>query len=56
MVIKFAMPIVQILSLKNPSSVKIMVYGGLVVLGTAYLYRLIHLLIFWGDGAGVHLF
>lgn len=56
MVIKFAMPMANILSLKNPNSVKIMVYGGMVILGTAYLYRVMHLLLFWTDGSGVHLF
>ena len=56
MVIKFAVPIVNILSLKNPHAVKVIVYGGLVVLGTAYLYRLIHLFLYWYDGAGIHIF
>lgn len=46
----------NLLSLKNPDTVKIIVYGGLVVLGAAYLYRLIHLLLYWTDGTGVHLF
>ena len=56
MIIKFAIPIVNILSVKNPHAVKLIVYGGMVVLGTAYLYRLIHLVIFWGDGSGIHVF
>lgn len=56
MVIKFAVPVINLLSLKNPNAVKVLVYGGLVVLGAAYLYRLIHLLIYWSDGSGVHLF
>jgi len=56
LVIRFAVPLVRLLSLTNPSSVKVLVYGGLVVLGAAYLYRLIHLLIYWGDGSGVHIF
>ena len=56
MVIRFAVPVVKLLSMKNPHAVKILVYGGLVVLGAAYLYRLIHLLIYWSDGAGVHFF
>ena len=56
MLIKFAVPIIKIISLNNPHAVKIIVYGGMIVLGTAYLYRLIHLVIYWSDGAGVHLF
>lgn len=56
MLLRYAVPIVGILSLKNPNSVKVVVYGGLLVLGVAYLYRLIHLLIYWGDGGGVHIF
>jgi hypothetical protein len=56
MILKFAMPMANLLSLKNPDTVKIIVYGGLVVLGTAYLYRLIHLFLYWTDGVGVHLF
>jgi hypothetical protein len=56
MVIRFGMPIANILSLKNPDVVKIMGYGGMVVLGTAYLYRLIHLAFYWQDGMGVYLF
>ena len=56
MVVKFAIPFVNMLSLKNPNAVKVIVYGGLVVLGTAYLYRLIHLFLYWHDGAGIHIF
>jgi hypothetical protein len=56
LVIKFAIPIAELLSLSNPNAIKIIVYGGLVLLGTAYLYRLIHLAIFWTDGSGVHIF
>lgn len=56
MVLKFAVPIANLLSLDNPNSVKLIVYGGLLLIGTAYLYRLIHLLLFWSDGTGVHIF
>ena len=56
LIIKFAVPMANILSLSNPNTVKIIVYGGLIFLGTSYLYRMIHLLIFWNDGSGVHLF
>lgn len=56
MILKFAMPMANLLSLKNPDTVKIMVYGGLVILGAAYLYRLIHLFLYWTDGTGIHLF
>lgn len=56
MVVRFAMPIASMLSFRNPDSVKVIVYGGMVILGMAYLYRLIHLGMFWHDGSGVHLF
>ena len=56
MIVKYAIPMGTIFSLKNPNAVKIIVYGGLMFLGAAYLYRSIHLVIFWNNGDGVHLF
>lgn len=56
LVVKFAVPIANLLSLNNPNTVRLIVYGGLLFIGTAYLYRLIHLLLYWSDGAGVHIF
>jgi hypothetical protein len=56
MIIKFAVPISNILSFNNPNSVKVIVYGGMVILGTAYMYRLIHLMLYWSDGSGIHIF
>lgn len=56
LLVKFAVPIANLLSLSNPNTVKLIVYGGLLFIGTAYLYRLIHLILYWTDGSGVHIF
>ncbi len=56
LVIKFAVPMANLLSLNNPNTVKMIVYGGLLFIGMAYLYRLIHLILYWSDGQGIHLF
>ena len=56
LVLKFAAPIANLLSLSNPNAVRLIVYGGLLFIGTAYLYRLIHLILYWSDGAGIHIF
>lgn len=55
LIIKFAVTMASILSLSNPNTVKIIVYGGLILLGTSYLYTMIHLLLL-ECGSGVHLF
>ena len=54
--IKFAMPIGSLLSVNNPSLVKMTIFGGLIVLGAAYLYRLIHLMLYNIDGNGIYAF
>ena len=56
MIIKFAIPIAKLLSVRNTHTMKVIVYGGLALLGIAYLYRFIHLCVYYSDGSGIHLF
>ncbi len=56
LVIKFAIPIGSLLSLQNPNMLRLIIFGGLIVLGAAYLYRIIHLVIYNLDGNGIYVF
>jgi hypothetical protein len=39
-----------------PNLIKLMTFGGLVLMGVAYMYEVIHLYIYYSDGSGVPLF
>jgi hypothetical protein len=56
LIIKFAIPMANLLSFNNPDGLKIFIFGGLVSLGAAYLYKLIHLVLYNIDGSGIHAF
>jgi hypothetical protein len=56
LMIKFAIPIGSLLSLQNPNVLRLAIFGGLTVLGAAYLYRIIHLVIYNLDGNGIYVF
>ena len=56
LIVKFATSIGSLLSIHNPETFKLAIFGGLVFLGAAYLYRLIHLVLYNSDGLGIHLF
>jgi hypothetical protein len=56
LVIKFALPMGALLSLQNPNNLKLAIFGGLIVLGAGYLYRLIGLVLYNLDGTGIHIF
>lgn len=46
----------QLISFKKPDALKLSIFGGLLVLGMAYLYRLIHLILYSSDGIGIPFF
>ncbi len=54
--VRFSFPLMDLLSLRQPSGSKLAVFGGLILLGTAYLYRLIHLALYKLDGSGIYVF
>lgn len=56
LIVKYAFPMASLLSFKNPDGLKLSVYGGLILLGAAYLYRLIHFILYNLDGYGIHVF
>lgn len=56
LVIRFAMAMISLVNLNNPNNLKLMIFGGLIMLGTGYFYRLIHLIIYSLDGSGIHVF
>lgn len=56
LVIRFAMSMITLVNLNNPNLLKLMIFGGLIALGTGYFYRLIHLIIYSLDGSGIHIF
>jgi hypothetical protein len=45
-----------LLTFKKPDALKMTIFGGLLMLGMAYLYRFIHLVLVAYDGLGVHFF
>lgn len=49
MVVKFALPIAKSVMNSNDKT-KITVFAGLVTLGFSYLYRLLHLSIYYANG------
>jgi hypothetical protein len=56
LIVKFAMPMGSLLSFKKPDGLKLSIFGGLLILGMAYFYRLIHLILIAYDGLGIHFF
>lgn len=54
--VKFAFPMATLLSFKNPNGSKLTIFAGLILLGAAYLYRLIHLVLYSIDGSGIYVF
>jgi len=50
------MPMATLLSFTNPDPLKLAIFGGLILLGGGYMYRLIHLIIYYSNGDGIHLF
>jgi hypothetical protein len=56
LVIKFAIPIGSLMGLQSPNLQKLVIFGGFIVLGVAYLYRLIYLVIYNLDGDGIYAF
>jgi len=55
-VISFGATMASLLSEFRPNPIKLVAFGGLILMGVAYLYELIHLLIYYSDGSGVALF
>ena len=56
MIVKFAMPMGSLLTFRKPDGIKLSIFGGLLILGMAYLYRLIHLILVAYDGLGIYFF
>lgn len=56
LIFRYADSIGYLLTMKRPDGLKIAIFGGLIMLGAAYLYRLIHIILFSFDGLGVHFF
>lgn len=46
----------SVLIYESPNVLKLVIYGGLISLGTAYLYQLIHLVIYYQNGLGLPFF
>lgn len=46
----------KLISFKNPDALKLSIFGGLLLLGVAYVYRLIHLFFYSTNGIGIHVF
>ena len=55
LLIKYALPLVNSV-LKSQDQTRITVFSGLIILGFAYFYRLLHLGIYYADGEGVYFF
>jgi hypothetical protein len=56
LIIKFSFPIASLLSFNNPDGLKLTIFGGLGLIGGAYIYRLIHLILYNLDGSGIYIF
>jgi hypothetical protein len=56
LIAKFALPMGRLITFKKPDGLKLSIFGGLLILGVAYLYRLIHLVMYNFDGIGIPIF
>ena len=55
LMIKFAYPLINSV-MKSQDHTKITVFSGLIILGFAYFYRLLHLAIYYTNGEGIYFF
>jgi hypothetical protein len=55
MMVKFAAPIGKSI-FTSKDQTQITVFTGLIILGVAYFYRLIHFGIYYSNGKGLHFF
>ena len=51
--IKFGMPIFRTFAQKRPDTTRIVVYSAVMILGVAYFYRVLHLIVYYSDGKGL---
>ena len=51
--IRFAIPIVKTFAHKRPDTTRMIVYAAVIVLGIAYFYRVLHLIVYYTDGKGL---
>lgn len=55
LMVKFALPLMNTV-MKSNDQTRMAVFGGLVILGFAYFYRLLHLAIYYTNGNGIYFF
>ena len=51
--IKYGIPIFKTFADRKPDTTRIIVYCGVICLGVAYFYKLLHLTVYYSDGKGL---